>query len=886
MSSRSLVFVLVLCLLLPAIDLLTPAWDGSLAAEESRLLPDPSVLRAGDPEGKRRALARIATIRDQRFQMATTLSLAAPYYTVADGDADLIVLNRFSETIDFELTARSPEGAQRSLGFHRAEPLAYVRLSLDQLLADGRRQFARGSLRLDFSGDKEMLQAWVVLDRGGQLTELPLSLVGDSQPWRRYAFWDLNVLPAGFDVAPRFYLANFGDQPLQVAVITGVDAEQQRHDLQLAAGAQTVFEPFAAGRREAVGWVLIQSPRDAAGLMVNGLLEGDGFLARLPLDGGAAMSVEADYQAVRVPLQTRSEQQAGYPRRAVVSLFNAGRQPLDAAVEVIAGDGQVLARSEERIAGSQVRSVDLGELLAGEGVQAPEVRVRVHSGSAGLLVNGLIFDLAGAPVEIELVRAEKAHYGGIYPIPSLVEHEVTTTVVNLGETSARVVGQLVWEGGEYAFGPFEVAAGAWQRIDIEALARSQQPDLMGRTIDPELAQAFLQWTVQGIGSQRLIGRTQVRPRFAEDSYGFNCHGCCEKSPWGELIPGSLSFPAGGSGLFQACEYIGTCTTILGPYAASISALNYASPLSWNGTTASSSTATSQVAGFEGWGQGVEYDGYDCLPYYEPIEDEGPVCVINVQVLEASLPNDRIQVKLDAGGASKSGTLTVTLKGPNTRQVFNGAKANGTHNIPLNRDSIPTNQEFTSVEAKWVVSGQTKTGTKNYHFKALGSYSNTRYNTPNEGLCSGGTAQNCYRSGGCVSVTCTPTNFVSHNVRVSWLAEVEENGSGYRGGNFFSREGVAACVITDPFCAPPDLRQVPNPCPACGGTLTANVHVAIRSSNPNLSCGNQVYVSNVGTRTVRDHGGGLSNTQLDHYNGTSGCNNVGGSIGSRKVFKLF
>jgi hypothetical protein len=69
-------------------------------------------------------------------------------------------------------------------------------------------------------------------------------------------------------------------------------------------------------------------------------------------------------------------------------------------------------------------------------------------------------------------------------------------------------------------------------------------------------------------------------------------------------------------------------------------------------------------------------------------------------------------------------------------------------------------------------------------------------------------------------------------------------------------------------------------------LGVDASVAVMPNHPDLACGNNVFIHEVGTRKVVDKGGGLAVEQLDHYAGASGCNREGGSIGVRKVIKLF
>ncbi|MBN2564859.1 MAG: hypothetical protein JXB46_04030, partial [Candidatus Eisenbacteria bacterium] len=195
------------------------------------------------------------------------------------------------------------------------------------------------------------------------------------------------------------------------------------------------------------------------------------------------------------------------------------------------------------------------------------------------------------------------------------------------------------------------------------------------------------------------------------------------------------------------------------------------------------------------------------------------------------------------------------------------------NIP----NLPNGQEFTQVRATWVLSATQGQDTYSYHFKVLGEYSHTKYNTPNESYCTGPSSAFVYTDGECGGDPgCDDT---TAGVRKDqWFSELWENGGGYHSTlAYISREWV---------CQTAPARRVPSPCPQCGGYLGPDQDVAVQPSHPHLACGDTVYVHGLGTRTVRDKGGGLAETQLDHYIGASGCNKYGGSYGTLKTIKLY
>ena len=186
-----------------------------------------------------------------------------------------------------------------------------------------------------------------------------------------------------------------------------------------------------------------------------------------------------------------------------------------------------------------------------------------------------------------------------------------------------------------------------------------------------------------------------------------------------------------------------------------------------------------------------------------------------------------------------------------------------------------------------MNNKTVTGSRNYSFKVLGNFWHSRYNTPNETKCTGTTKSSfCNLAGGCGPINCGSTWATNQQALSSWLMEAWENGSGYHSAlGYLSREWE--CSSSAP--CPRHMRDVPNPCPKCSGySVTPNKTVAINPSRVNLSCGTKLFVENVGTVTVTDHGTLNPNyqLQLDHYAGVSGCNRVGGNIGYGMTFQLF
>ena len=190
-----------------------------------------------------------------------------------------------------------------------------------------------------------------------------------------------------------------------------------------------------------------------------------------------------------------------------------------------------------------------------------------------------------------------------------------------------------------------------------------------------------------------------------------------------------------------------------------------------------------------------------------------------------------------------------------------------------------------LEAVWSLAGTQDSALATHDFPpgermhVLGDYNNTRYNTPTESFCSGSLVDGQYTSGDCQYVP--NCNFTGFQGKSGWWPEVLENGSGI--------SQSIGTVSREWYCTGQTnrVRAVPAPCPQCPGeVLSVGGTVARNEGNDLLPCGATLYVHQVGTVTVVDAGGGLALNQLDHYAGASGCNKTAGTIGVRKVIKLW
>jgi hypothetical protein len=246
---------------------------------------------------------------------------------------------------------------------------------------------------------------------------------------------------------------------------------------------------------------------------------------------------------------------------------------------------------------------------------------------------------------------------------------------------------------------------------------------------------------------------------------------------------------------------------------------------------------------------------------------------------------KIHVILDP--ASATGSFTLQLLSPASHTILNSVSRSGGE-----RDEgfgIPSlsNGEYTQVKATWVVNSIPQYGTYPYHIKVLGNYNHTQYNVPDESLCSG-TAQAIKYTGPGTCSYLANCDSSDSTAKSGWISEVAENGSAKHSTlGFVTIEGLWALVPAPKYR---DLSSGEG-CPYCSGeSLTANSTVAINGSNPDLTCGDSVFVYHIqgqtsGVRRVTDHGGGVGLTQLDHYVGPGACN-AATTIGLRMTIKLY
>ena len=148
----------------------------------------------------------------------------------------------------------------------------------------------------------------------------------------------------------------------------------------------------------------------------------------------------------------------------------------------------------------------------------------------------------------------------------------------------------------------------------------------------------------------------------------------------------------------------------------------------------------------------------------------------------------------------------------------------------------------------------------------------------ETLSSGTWSTNCFDDEDDYTATTFPETFRS---------EAEENGSG-RSTAFGDIQLDWVCPYVTPR---PDgatfgnvFRDINAIAPACDGGTLGSTTVAVSSANGDLSCGDTIYVSGIGTKTVTDHCPICGTAKIDHYTADGRCSGIV-HLGTEPTFRL-
>ena len=537
----------------------------------------------------------------QRFvarQRASALprNLVVPAWSIAgDDESDLFLVSKITDPLPIDIFAMNADGQQLYLGQQLLPPSRGETLSLRKLLGASAREFSDGWLRLDYAGDKNTLQAWVVIRSHRQVFEVPFMSQEKMAGSEYYSFWSMLMAeepvidaPVMTDrESPRFSrgaaeraraeyrVMNNSAAPVGVTMTNSQGTRAARvESFRLGAWAsRTVIVSEGQGSKN--GWLRLVHDGAPGSVAAVGLYRKDALLAYIPVVPAAELKNGPKFEILHMP---EGRDGAG-PSRAVVTLFNSGETAQEVTVSVVSSsDGTEIGSRKVALAPRQVSPVDLRPLLgARTGIGT---RIRISGTSEYLMVDGSAASRSGELLDMSVHSFASAHKSGTYPIPDLAQYDVRTTIVNLSDEPSQIIAQYFWDDGVYAVPIFSVPPNGTAVLDPKVLAASGRRDAAKRLMDANGQHMALKWSVRS-GSHELLGRTEASPVGSADGFGFNCGGCCPQFPVGEIVPGEVELGPGDFPSFETVSWWQTCTGTIGPWYSNVIGDSVPSPFSWD-----------------------------------------------------------------------------------------------------------------------------------------------------------------------------------------------------------------------------------------------------------------------------------------------------------------
>jgi hypothetical protein len=200
---------------------------------------------------------------------------------------------------------------------------------------------------------------------------------------------------------------------------------------------------------------------------------------------------------------------------------------------------------------------------------------------------------------------------------------------------------------------------------------------------------------------------------------------------------------------------------------------------------------------------------------------------------------------------------------------------GTYQFSFGLGTIPIG-EYTTISATWTLGGVSARSTFSYHFKVLGTFTQTQYNTPAESQCTGS------------PLPITVWNSQCQGTNTTVISGFDFRVTNPQGGTGSGHSTNWGDVYEEFTCSTGsgDLRGFVTITGTLGGL--SNSTVAACPSNPDLYvAGAQVYIQGEGIKTVTDRCPAccLDGTHLDNYTTDTRCTGVP-SLPSALTIRLY
>ena len=268
----------------------------------------------------------------------------------------------------------------------------------------------------------------------------------------------------------------------------------------------------------------------------------------------------------------------------------------------------------------------------------------------------------------------------------------------------------------------------------------------------------------------------------------------------------------------------------------------------------------------------------------PFDDPGEGQVTpTVSITGANVTTDSITVKLN-GDSSSNGSLIIESDGPNVVNVVQngGSYTSGQYTFNFHQDTLGGFPgDYTTIKATWNVSGQDYTATYNYHFRVLGNFEQTQYNTPSEATCSGGPQAITVWDNSCHGTDTT--------VRSGFEFRVTNPSGGTGSGYSINFGGVQ--VETQCSVGSGDLRgnqSIQGHLNGVAGPLNDSTVAVCRTNSDINQSGTQLYIRNEGVKSVTDSCGiccANGGAHLDNYTTNNSCSGIT-SLPTALTIRLF
>ncbi len=427
---------------------------------------------------------------------------------------------------------------------------------------------------------------------------------------------------------------------------------------------------------------------------------------------------------------------------------------------------------------------------------------------------------------------------------------------------------------EYKLAPNETRA-----LDVRTIVAKQAPDLHGKKLPVNATAGDASWFTadSGNGTGRLLVSNSQIGLARNFSCGQNLVLCGAYLDVASAIFGVTELGVLGSIEPSICTAWDPNSCYGQQYGSGGGGYSYA----WQSMNTSiapiSGSNANPSASFYGNSPGIASANGSIYNNTCNMSSGGQNTVVNVQITLADVTQDSIWVVL-SGDPSVSGILNVQVTGPDGQSpidpITNETAGPGTYIFDFGLNNIPIG-EYTTVTATWTVNGTPVSTTFGDHFKVMGAFLQTQYNTPAESDC-GGSAQ-------AVTVYNNSCNVIGGTMLSGFVNRVANPNYGTGSGHSQNYGDVKE----EFFCA--TGSTVFRGFQTITGTLGPlnDSTVAVNTASELYQAGTRVFIVGEGVKTVTDAcGRGCPDlTHLDNYS-TNTCCNCLGSLPSALTIRLY